>query len=238
MALKSPGWLPGKPYPAPKLLTKYGLIFLTRSIPLKRLKQIKRDNDGVLSGNMICFNDFFDRKKRGNSTRMDWVIAIDVETSGLNSLGGDRVVECAAVKVIQGEIVAEFSQLINVPCKIPQRVSAIHGITSQMLVGMPTPPEVWPVFLAFIGGAALIAHNAPFDIRFIRSELSRLGMNLNNPYVCTLELARRRYPQIKNHQLNTVARHLLGSIPQDCTLHRALGDARLVARVWGKMEGM
>ena len=107
-----------------------------------------------------------------------------------------------------------------------------------MLVGMPTPPEVWPEFLAFVGDGVLVAHNAPFDLRFIRHELARLGLGLNNGSVCTLQVARRCYPNLPGYRLETVARHVLGTIPSDCQLHRALGDARLVARMWQGMEGM
>jgi len=163
--------------------------------------------------------------------------AIDVETSGMSVAGGDRVIECAAVKICAGEIVSEFSTLINAPCAIHFGAERVHGINREMLYDKPDPDDAWPLFLRFIGKAPLIAHNASFDMRFIRHELALLGKELTNKSICTLRLARKRYPQLANHRLESVARHLFGKIPADCNLHRALGDARLVARIWMAMEG-
>ncbi|MFH1851672.1 MAG: 3'-5' exonuclease [Candidatus Neomarinimicrobiota bacterium] len=164
------------------------------------------------------------------------VYAIDVETSGLNP-AGDRVIEYGAVKIQRGEISAEATTLIDVPCCIHPQAQRTHGIDATMLVGQPGPEAAWREFLEFIGKAPLIAHNAPFDIRFISAELSRLGIGLLNKSICTLRLTRRRYPRLNNHKLETVARHVLGEIPADCHRHRALGDARLVARLWLALEG-
>jgi DNA polymerase-3 subunit epsilon len=104
-----------------------------------------------------------------------------------------------------------------------------------MLRGKPSPAEAWPWFVDFVGNSPLVAHNSPFDSGFIRHELALLGMRLRNPWHCTVRLARKHLPQLPNHRLETVARHLLGDIPADCRLHRALGDARLAARVWIEM---
>ena len=165
------------------------------------------------------------------------VCAIDVETSGLSPNRGDRVIECAAVMIEHGEIVSEFSTLINAPCKIRSSARRIHGITSSMLKDQPLPLEAWGRFLDFVGSAALVAHNIRFDANFIRHELARLGKSLPNSNICTMIMARRLYPFLLNHRLETVARHVLGAIPPDCQLHRASGDARLVARMWLAMEG-
>jgi DNA polymerase-3 subunit epsilon len=101
-----------------------------------------------------------------------------------------------------------------------------------MLAGKPAPGEVWHSFREFVGDAPLIAHNSSFDSAFIRHELALLGQRLPNQWHCTVRLARKRLPHLPNHRLETVARHLLGEIPADCRLHRALDDARLTARVW------
>ncbi len=164
------------------------------------------------------------------------IIVIDMETSGLSPAGGDRVIECAAVKIQHDRIVSELSTLINAPCKIHREAVKVHEITSEMLKGQPDPNQAWASFLNFIGDAPLIAHNAKFDIGFIRMELSLLGKRLTNKSICTLLLARKRFPHLDNYRLETVARYLLGDIPIDCQLHRALGDARLVAYIWMAME--
>ena len=158
--------------------------------------------------------------------------AIDVETSGLSPFRGDRVIELAAVMIGDGEIVEEFSTLINAPCTIHLSAKRLHGISRAMLKNQPGPAEAWKRFQLFVGDAPLIAHNAQFDMEFIRYELSGLKKHLSNRSICTLRLARRRYPRLPRHRLEDVARHVLGEIPKDCRLHRALGDARLVARLW------
>jgi DNA polymerase III subunit epsilon len=163
-------------------------------------------------------------------------IAVDVETSGLNPLQGGRVIEVAAVALRDGRIVAEYATLIDVTCEIHPGAARVHGITRRMLQGEPGPEEAWRGFLEFVENSPLIAHNAGFDIRYIRHELARLGLSLMNRSICTLSLARRRYPQLQNHRLESVARHVLGGIPSELRLHRALDDARLAARVWVEME--
>ena len=108
----------------------------------------------------------------------------------------------------------------------------IHGITPTMLHGQPPPAVVFASLRTFIGQAALAAHNVRFDLSFLRNEFGRLGWPLPNRAICTLETCRRRLHMLPDYRLETVARRLLGPLPQDTRLHRALGDARLVARVW------
>lgn len=164
--------------------------------------------------------------------------AMDVETSGLSPARGDRVIEYAVVKISRGEIVAEYSTLINAPCEIHFGAQRVHGITRNMLNNQPEPVPAWQHFLDFVGKAPLIAHNARFDMTFIRHELTRLEKGLPNKNICTLRLARKRYPHLPTHTLEAVARYVLGEIPAECRLHRALGDARLVAALWLAMEGI
>ena len=159
-------------------------------------------------------------------------VYFDVETSGLSPATGARVIEIGAVVVCGGQIEAEFSTLIGVDCDIHWAAQQVHGISRAMLRGQPPPEEVWPDFLALVGDAPMIAHNAPFDQRFLRHELALLGLTLGNRVLCSLATSRRKYPQLSSHRLEAVARHVLGDIPADCRLHRALGDARLLARVW------
>lgn len=169
---------------------------------------------------------------------MQDVVAVDVETSGLSPARGDRVIEYAAVRIRAGKITAELTRLIDVPCNLSPVVIKIHGITRTMLWGQPLPAPAWQDFLNFIGDDTVIAHNAPFDRLFIQSELARLGMTMTNPFQCSLKRAQKVLPRLPNYQLPTVAKHVLGTIPADCEpLHRALGDARLVAKMWVVMEG-
>lgn len=165
-------------------------------------------------------------------------VCVDVETSGLSAARGDRVIEIGAVLVEDNRITNEFGTLIDAGCAIHWAAQRVHGISAAMLRGQPGPEEAWTGFMEFIADATLVAHNARFDTGFIRHELARMGIGLANQSICTVELSRRLYPRLPSHRLETVARHVLGEIPADCRLHRALGDARLLARMWVKMGNL
>lgn len=165
-------------------------------------------------------------------------VIFDVETSGLSPASGGRVIEIGAVAVLDGKSIAEFSTLIDVDCTIHWAAERVHGINRTMLRGQPGPREAWQEFINFAGPSRLVAHNARFDAGFLHAELSRLDLKLSNPIFCSLVESRRRFPRLPSHRLEAVARHVLGGIPDDCRLHRALDDARLLARVWAAMRVM
>jgi DNA polymerase-3 subunit epsilon len=104
-----------------------------------------------------------------------------------------------------------------------------------MLFGQPAPEEIFPDFYKYISESTLVAHNAAFDISFLRYEFSRLGLGINNGYLCTMKMSRRRFPMLPNHKLETVAKHILGGLPPEINRHRALDDAKLTAMVWLEM---
>ena len=164
-------------------------------------------------------------------------VVIDVETTGLSPRHGHRVIEIGAVAVEQGVIIEEFSTLIDAGVPVPYVVQAIHGITDEMLEGQPTPEEALPLFARFIRDSVLVAHNAPFDIRFLRHEFARLGMGLPHRCQCTLEISRRRLPRLRDHKLETVYLHLFPEADFLRQSHRALDDARMTARIWLKLTG-
>ncbi len=171
---------------------------------------------------------------RLNSTNR--YVALDVETTGFSPQNGDRVIEIGAVAIEDQGIVAEFSSLIDVGKKIPWRAQQVHGITNEMLQDEPGPDEVLPEFYNFIAGSILIAHNASFDIKFLRHEFSLLGMSLNNRSLCTLKMSRKQYPHLPNHKLETVSRYLLGKSCEQMQMHRALDDAKLAGMIWLEMN--
>lgn len=170
---------------------------------------------------------------RGLPTRYT---ALDIETTGLYPQRGARIIEVGAVLVENGTIVTEFQSLIDCGKKIPASVQKVHRITNDLLIGQPRPDEVFPAFLSFISGTTLVAHNAAFDITFLRYELARLGLGITNRYLCTLKICKKQFPELTNHKLETVARHLLGGLPEGYRPHRALDDARLTARVWLELQ--
>ena len=195
-------------------------------------------------------------------------VVLDVETTGLSPWKGDRVIEIGAVALEDGDLMAEFSTLIQVPRTIPFCASQIHGITDEMLIGQPTPEEIFPALDAFISDSILVAHNARFDLGFLRREYELLGTRFHHRHICTLEMSRSRFPHLRNHKLETVYRHLIGmngdrgndaeagghdrisaenpdrvprmkdriKPPPRKQTHRALDDARMVARIWLAMK--
>lgn len=164
-------------------------------------------------------------------------VVIDTETTGFGVQRGGRVIEVGAVVVENGVVSEEFSSLINSGAAISYGAFRVHGISAEMLLGKPAPDDVWHEFRQFIGDGELIAHNAPFDSAFVRHELALIGFELQNPWHCTVRLARKRLPELDNHKLDTVYRHLFGEIPTSMQRHRALDDARMTARIWGELNG-
>lgn len=162
---------------------------------------------------------------------------MDVETTGLSPAHGHRVIEIGAVAIENCKIVEEFHSLISPGRRISPAALEVHGISDEMLIGQPTPESVFPRFHRFISGSLLVAHNAEFDMGFIRQEFCRLGLSMCSPVVCTLNLSRRFCRGLSSYGLETVARHLLGRLPYDRQSHRALDDARTVAQVWLALEG-
>lgn len=160
------------------------------------------------------------------------IVVVDVETTGMSVGNGGRVIEVGAVALEDGLIVEEFDTMICVHAPIAAGAYRVHGISSDMLADKPGPGEVWPCFLEFVVDGPLVAHNAPFDSVFIRHELARLGKRLPNRWHCTVRISRHALPNLPNHRLETVYRHLFGELPGGAQTHRALDDARLAARVW------
>ena len=164
-------------------------------------------------------------------------VVVDLETTGLSPRQGHRVIEIGAVAVENGAVVEDFTSLIDAGVSVPPVVQAIHGITDEMLAGQPKPEEVLPLFSAFIANSVLVAHNAAFDVRFLRHEFARLKMGLPNRHVCTLEMSRLRFPRLPDRTLETVYLHLFHDAAFIRQNHRALDDARMTARIWLRLTG-
>jgi DNA polymerase-3 subunit epsilon len=150
-------------------------------------------------------------------------VAFDTETTGLEV--SDRLVELGAVR-FRGEMVeGEWSALVDPGVPIPAAATAIHGIKAGDVQGRPAAAAVLPSFLDFIDGAALVGHNAPFDIRVLVLELLRAGLVLpDNPVLDTCAIPRRLMLSVPNHRLGTLAGAF--GVPQ-ARAHRALDDARV-----------
>lgn len=102
-------------------------------------------------------------------------VAIDVETTGLSTRTGGRIIEIGAVALNNGKLGAEFQSLVNPGVAIPASAQRIHGISSAMLQDRPVPEHAFSRLREFIGTSTLIAHNAVFDMAFLHSEFRRQG---------------------------------------------------------------
>jgi DNA polymerase-3 subunit epsilon len=162
-------------------------------------------------------------------------VVVDVETTGLSPRHGHRVIEIGAVALEEGVVVEEFTTLIDAGVPIPYAVQAIHGITDEMLEGSPKPEEALPQFHEFIGDSPLIAHNAAFEVTFLRHEFARLKMGFPNRHVCTLEMSRRLLPRLPDYTLETIYLHLFPDPAFIRQNHRTLDDARMTASIWMAM---
>lgn len=161
-------------------------------------------------------------------------IAFDVETTGLSPVA-NRLVELSGVKFSYDNAKVEtFSELIDPEMPIPPEVTRIHGITDEMVDGKPTVARVIPAFLDWIGDdSVLIAHNAPFDLEFMRVNIARLGLGCPDNYVVdTLVLSREVMPEAPRHQLKTIVELL--ELPSG-GYHRALADSEHVKEVFRKL---
>ena len=163
----------------------------------------------------------------------DYVL-FDLETTGV-SWEKDEVVEISAVKVKGGEIVDEFSSLVNPGMPIPHYASEVNGITDDMVADSPTFDKVLGEFLEFAGDAVLVGHNIhTFDMKFIqKSSRNYYGKLIGNDYIDTLMLARLYLPEMEHHTLLDLAGHYGIST---AGAHRALADCRMNQQVFENLK--
>ena len=165
-------------------------------------------------------------------------ILFDTETTGLDPLTGDRVIEIAALELHRDLPTGRHFHVLIDPCRdIPEEASRIHGMTRADLLGKPRFEAVVEDMLAFFGDEPLIAHNAAFDFGFLNAELARLGrpsLPLSR-MVCTLTLAKTRFPGLPN-SLDALCRRFAIDLSERIT-HNALLDCRLLADVYIELTG-
>ncbi len=172
---------------------------------------------------------------RGQSLDDSYVV-FDIETTGF-STNLDKIIEIGAVKVVNGEIVDRFSQLINPEIPIPYRIEMLTGINDQMVIDKPTIDKVLPEFLEFCKGSVTVAHNAEFDISFIRAKAEELGLGddeiMSGTVVDTVGVSRLVVPELKrSFKLDSVAK-ALGVVLENH--HRAVDDAECTAHIFRKL---
>lgn len=193
--------------------------------PGKRLS-LEAFDPALLPGTAV--QDSFD--ELGLSLHEATFVVVDLETTG-TSPQTDAITEIGAVKVHGGETIGEFSTLINPGVAIPPKITALTGITSSMVMSAPDLPEVLPKFLEFSDGAIFVAHNARFDMGFLKAATKRLGYSWGpRGQVDTLALARRvvTRDETRNYKLSSLAKLFQARQDPD---HRALTDARATVDV-------
>ncbi|WP_375431627.1 DEDD exonuclease domain-containing protein [uncultured Friedmanniella sp.] len=154
---------------------------------------------------------------------------VDLETTG--GAETDMITEFGAVKVQGGQVLGEFQTLVNPRSAIPPLIAVLTGITNTMVAGAPPLREVLPAFLAFAAGTVIVAHNAPFDVGFLRRACSSLNYPFPRwPVVDTAALARQILlrDEVRNCKLSTLAAHFHTPVTPN---HRALTDAQATVDV-------
>ncbi|MBQ8309771.1 MAG: PolC-type DNA polymerase III [Clostridia bacterium] len=165
-------------------------------------------------------------------------VVFDIETTGL-SVQNCKITEIGAVKIKAGKVLDRFNTFVDPECPIPAEIVKLTGITDEMVAGAPKYPEALRSFFDFIGNDTekkplplLIAHNANFDIGFIRHFAKEAGLPFENPYLDTVALSRHINPELKKHTLDSIAdAYHLGEFNH----HRACDDAEMLAMIYFRM---
>ena len=178
-------------------------------------------------GRPIAFNT-------NGQSASDNVVIFDIETTGF-SPEKDRIIEIGAVKIKNGQIADRFSSFVNPQMPISDKISRLTGITDDMVSGAPVIETVLEQFVDFCGDAVLVAHNAAFDMGFIKANAKRQGMDFSPAYIDTVEMARGALPELESHKLNVVAQALGVSLQGH---HRAVNDAEATAQIYLKLAGL
>lgn len=160
-------------------------------------------------------------------TLKDEFVVFDIETTGFSS-ENHRIIEIGAVKIKEGKIIESFNELINPSVDIPYQITELTGINNEMVMDKDSIEKILPKFMEFCNGTILVAHNAPFDVSFIRKNCRDLHIEFNNAVMDTIPLCKFLLPELKRYKLNVVAKHLGISLENH---HRAVDDATATGEI-------
>lgn len=160
-------------------------------------------------------------------------VAFDIETTGLNFKAGSKITEIGAVKIFNGIVCESFSTLIDPEVQIPPEITNLTGITDEMVKGKPRIEDVIPDFYKFTRNCLLVAHNAEFDVEFIKFFGKTLNYNFDNEVLDTVRLGRAKV-KLSNYKLQTLAEALKVPLKNH---HRAVDDAVACAEIFLKLNG-
>ena len=159
---------------------------------------------------------------------------LDLETTGL-SFRTEKITEIGIMKIKNGEVIDSFETFVNPEKPIPYEVVEVTKITDDMVKDAPTIKEIFPKVLEFIGDAVLVAHNADFDIGFLKHNAAQLGHKFDYTYIDTLRLAKDLFPDYKKYKLGYIAENLGIKVE---VAHRALDDVDTTVKVFKIMLDM
>lgn len=158
-------------------------------------------------------------------------IVFDLETTGLKPTT-EEITEIAAVLVREGEIRDSFQTYVNPHKPIPPEITDLTGISDETVANAPDLPEALDKFFAFMGNRVLVAHNAGFDLSFLKAACKKLDIEREFTYIDTLEMSRIMLPNLSRFKLNVLAKELqVGPFEH----HRASEDAAVLGRIWVKL---
>ena len=159
------------------------------------------------------------------------VFVVDIETTGLSYISGDKITEIGAVRIKDGKIIDKFQTLINPEQEISEEITSLTGINDEMVKDAPTFDKVISDFYKYCDGYTIVAHNIEFDYKFIKFLASKAGYIFKNKGIDTYALSKETLPRLKNHKLNTVC----GYFGIEFLHHRALSDAHATAKMLLKL---
>jgi len=168
--------------------------------------------------------------------RLHYVV-FDTETTGLSPSTGDEIIQIAAVRIVGGRILTgeTFNALVNPKRTIPPESIPFHGITDGMVADKPTVDKLLPQFRAFVSGAVMVAHNAAFDLKFLKMKERAAGVAFDGPVLDTMLLSRMLLGNDGDHTLDGIAERLGIAVVDR---HTALGDSLVTAAVFLRMVEM
>ena len=172
----------------------------------------------------------------GKNQNIDDIVysVLDIETTGL-SKQTEKITEFGIMKVKNGEVIDTFECFVNPEKPIPPKVVEVTNITDDMVKDAETIDKVLPRVLEFVGDSVIVAHNADFDVGFIKYNAEKLGLEFDNTYIDTLALAKELFPNFKKYKLGIIAENL--NIEVDVA-HRALADVDTLVKVFNVMLKM